>query len=426
MPVYFPENNTPYPDDSSLRSLQKINGALVSGQVTSGMEFDAFGRLKTGVPFTLFDSSHRYVQNTSQYTDTTNGSATVTYDTNQSCSLLNVTAASGDYVYRESRRVFPYQPGKGLECIQSYVFAPAKTNLRQRVGFFTTENGLFFEQNGTDLYMVRRSKGTGAVVDTRVARADWNGDKLDGSGPSGIVMDTSKAQIIQTEYEWLGVGQATVAFVINGKSIVAHSFNNANNIDRVYMTTATLPVRYEIENTGATSGTSTMKQICCSVISNGGYQRKSLPRVVKRDTAATVGTSYYPVCSIRMASGRTDSVILPLDFSLLPVGNANSIFDIAVLRNGTISTGSWVTHPDTSNVEYNISATGITGGEVVRQDWAAGSNQSRVTVSVNSQDNFELSLGRSIAGVSDTLTLCCRVIAGTDTVYGSYSFYDLT
>jgi hypothetical protein len=60
---------------------------------------------------------------------------------------MDVTAASGAEVVRQTYRSMLYQPGKGLLVLATFVMNAAKTNLRQRVGYFGTQNGLYFELN---------------------------------------------------------------------------------------------------------------------------------------------------------------------------------------------------------------------------------------------------------------------------------------
>jgi hypothetical protein len=72
--------------------------------------------------------------------------------------------------------------------------------------------------------------------------------------------------------------------------IVCHTFQCANQTGRtkVYMETAILPVRYEIENTDTTADASTLKQICSTVISEGGYQQTVQDTIARR--TAILGT----------------------------------------------------------------------------------------------------------------------------------------
>lgn len=385
-----------------------------------------FGRVKVAEPFTIFDSQHRY-KASGDYSDTTTGTATVTYDANQSTELLNIGTASGDKVTRESRRIFPYQPGKSLQVMQTFVFAPAKANLRQRAGYFSRTNGYYLELDGTQLSFVRRSYVTGELLETRVLQSEWNVDKLDGTGPSDVALDISKAQIMFSEYEWLGAGSVRIGFAIDGNFIVAHQFNHSNIVDSVYITTASLPIRYEIENTGTTSSASSLKQICGTVISNGGYTRRTEGWTAARTETATVSTNFFPLVSIRMAAGRTDSVIVPSALTILPIAQGN--YEWALVRNATITGGTWNAHTvSTGNVEYNNTATSMTGGTNVLEGILQASNQASASFSLG--DNllrWDLQLGRTNADtpVSDTLTLALRSLGGNQSGIGSISWSDL-
>jgi len=383
---------------------------------------DMFGRIKTADGYVLFDSSHRYNEN-GDFSDITANGATVSHIANQSSSALTVTTTSGSKVYRETKKVFPYQPGKSLQVMQTFVFAPPQTNLRQRAGYFGRQNGFYLEQDGTNIYFVKRSYITGQVVETKVPQSEWNIEKLDGSGMSDMVLDLTKAQILFSEYEWLGVGSVRMGFAIDGYFIICHQFDHANHIDSVYMTTATLPVRYEIENLGTTASSSTMKQVCVSVISNGGYFKATNAKTVIR-SAATVGTTYYPLIAIRMASGHTDSVIVPGLVDLFPTTSGD--FEYALIKNPTrITGGSWLTHAS-QNVEYNISGTAMDGGEHLLDGFFGATNQSTSSGGADTA-NFAFQLGRTNADtpVSDVFVLAVRVVSGTGNVKSSLGWYDL-
>lgn len=385
-----------------------------------------FGRVKVSEPITIFDSQHRY-KASGDYSDELVGTASVSYNANQSTELLTIGTASGDKLTRESKRIFPYQPGKSLQVMQTFVFAPAKTNLRQRVGYFSRTNGYYLELDGTQLAFVRRSSVSGEVLETRVLQSEWNVDKLDGTGPSDVALDISKAQIMFSEYEWLGAGSVRLGFAIDGNFIVAHQFNHANIVDSVYITTASLPIRYEIEATGAVASPSTMKQICATVISNGGYTRRTEAWSASRTTTVNVSSDFFPLVSIRMAEGRTDSVIIPSAVYILPIAQGN--YEWALIRNATITGGTWTTHtPSTGNVQYNRDATSMSGGTAVVEGLLSASNQANSAISLDSNLlRWDLQLGRTNADtpVSDTLTLAIRSLGGTQSAIGSLSWSDL-
>lgn len=390
----------------------------------SGVTVDAFGRLRVSQPYTLFDSQNRY-QKDPQFSESLSGSGTATFVANESSVDLAVTTASGDKVIRQTFRVFPYQPGKSLEVFATFVMNAGKENLRQRVGYFNPDNGVFFQLNGTTKSFVLRTNTSGTPSDSRtVNQADWNGDKLDGTGPSGLTLDITKSQILYMDFEWLGVGSVRCGFVINGTPIICHTFNNANDLDKVYMTTAILPVRYEIENTGATASSSTLTQICSTVISEGGYDQKSSLTWARRTTTLTgVTTTFVPIVSIRLKSTNLGAVVLPSIFHAIPIGSTLD-YELALIKNPTLTGASFTSN--STNVEIDVTATALTGGTIVDLNYTAGSNQGSGTATGDVEYNFDNQLGVSISGTSDIYTLAARTISGTDDIIGSMSYYDLT
>ena len=406
--------------DNLLRELVAASGPF--GIFASGSAGDAFGRLRASQPYTIFDSQNRYAQS-GDFSEATATGGSSTYLTNESSVQLDVTTSSGSEVVRQTFRVFPYQPGKSLLVMNTFVFNAPKAELRQRVGYFSTQNGFYFELDGDTLYLVKRSYVTGSVVDTRVPQAEWNTDKLNGTGNSGITLDVTKSQIFWQDFEWLGVGSVRCGFVIDGQLIIAHVFHNANVAPNVYMTTATLPIRYEITNTGATASASSMKQICSTVISEGGYERKVAATVARRTTSVTVSTSFTPLLSIQLNASRLDAVILPFRYNVLPLDNAD--YEIALIKNPTLTGASFVAS-DSPNADYDVSATALSGGTIVRNDYTAATNQASAQLADYLEYNFDLQLGRTIGGTSDIYTLAARVLTSTATIIGALEFYDLT
>ena len=388
------------------------------------MRLDAFGRLRISEPVTLFDSTNLLNEN-GKFSSNTVGNANTEYLINESTINLNIQTTSGDQVIEESNRVFTYQPGKSLLVYNSFVLNDAKTNLRQRTGLFSTENGIFLEQDDSTVYLVKRSFTTGSAVDTRVSQSNWNYDKLDGTGVSGVTLDFTKVQILFIDIEWLGAGTVRCGFIVDGQFLLAHRFNHSNIIDSVYMSTPNLPIRHEITNTGATSSNSTFKKICSTVMSEGGYQRKSRLNVARRTSATTVGTSFEPLVTIRLASDSLDSIILPHMYRVLAT-SAGDDFEIALIRNASLTGASF----DTStfdHVDFDITATALTGGTIEEVSYAtSGFFGDTSPGNVVEDYNFELQLGRTVDGVSDTLTLAARTLSDTGTIIGSLSFYDLT
>ena len=416
--------------------LDNILGQLVATMETlpveiTGTNLDAFGRLRVSNPFTLFDSSHRYADNNLWATSTT-GTAAATFNQDEGLVNLTVGTASGDQIIRETIKVFSYQPGKSLLVMSTFVMGDPKAGLRQRVGYYGAANGIYFERDGTTNYMVERSSVTGVLTNTRVAQANWNQDPLDGTGPSGLTLDSSKAQILYMDVEWLGLGTVRTGFIINGAFVPAHNFDHANLVTTTYITTASLPLRYEMTNTAATASASTLKQVCSTVISEGGYQlagaQLSVGNPITSPTTLTTGGTYYPVVSLRLKSTRLDAIAILTALSILGITN-NANYNWRVVAGGTTTAGTWVSAGANSSVEYNLTGTAFTTGtgRVLASGFFQGSNQGSTSVDILKQALFAFQLERQpFTATAYELTLICASDANGHQVLASLDWEEIS
>ena len=407
-----------------------LNVILDSGRGTKATSQDAFGRLRTSAPLTLFDSSHRYRDNSLWETDTATG-GTATFNSNQGLVDLAVTTSSGSKVYRETKRTFAYQPGKALLSMSTFVFSPGKTNLRQRCGYFGTNNGYYAQLNGTSLSFVERSSVSGSVTETTVTQSSWNYDPLDGTGPSGLTLDITKSQILWTDLEWLGVGTVRMGFVINGKFCLCHEFHHANLLASTYITTACLPLRYEIENTGATASASTLKQICSTVLSEGGYEIRGAQQAIGIPIATpvtlTTASTYYPIISLRLTSSPNylDAIALLTAVSILAQGN-NISYNWQIVKGGTTSGGTW-TAASNSSINYNITGTSFTGGTTLASGFLSSTTQSSAPINQLDGSLFKFQLERnSFTSTPYELTLVAASDTNAGKIIASLDWEELT
>ena len=408
--------------------------ASASGSIPvsiTGTNLDAFGRVRVSNPETLFDSSHRYSDNNLWANDIT-GTAAATFVADEGLVDLTVGSASGDEIIRETTKVFSYQPGKSLLVMSTFVMGAAKDNLRQRVGYYGAANGIYFERVGSALYMVERSSVTGAMVDTQVAQADWNQDTLDGNGPSGITLDASKAQILYMDVEWLGLGTVRTGFIIDGAFVPAHNFNHANLVNTTYITTASLPLRYEMTNDAATSGASTLKQVCSTVISEGGYQlagaQQSVGTAINAPRTLTTAATFYPVVSIRLKTTRLDAIVILTAVSILGITN-NANYKWEVVVRGTTTGGTWVSAGTNSGVEYNITGTSfaVGTGRILATGFFQGSNQGAGPVDILKEALFASQLERDpFTPTAYELTLACTSASNGDQVLASLDWEEIS
>lgn len=428
---YLPQETTIF----EVMMLADQYGNLVGPANPSGMAVDAFGRSRMSTPFTLFDSSHRYRDN-GKWSTSNNSGTTVTFNSNAGLIEHTVGTTANQEIVRETDLVFSYQPGKSLQILQTFVFAPGQTNLRQRCGYYGAQNGIFLELANNSLAWVERSNVTGTLAETRAEQANWNIDTLLGdteSSPSLINLDITKAQIMFIDLEWLGLGTVRCGFVIDGRFIHTHSFHHANRTDVTYITTACLPLRYEIKNIGTTGNTSTMKQVCSTVISEAGYSLRGEQRAAGTPVNTSVNLETagvpYPVVSIRLKSNRLDAIVIPSAISLLGIGGVGNSTRVQwrLVEGGTLPNASWTSAGSDSAVEYDLSANAITGGTTVAQGLIGTTNQSTSTLSLPSGDFFKYQLERNgLTGIPRSFSLVAVPGANGDDVIGSIDWDEVT
>ena len=411
-----------------------ITNTINAVTTSDPIQLDAFGRLRVSEPLTVFDSSHRYRDN-NLWSSLTAVGGTYSFNQNQGLMDLTVSALSGSSVIRETTKVFAYQPGKSLLILNTFVFAPSATNLRQRTGYFGADNGIYVQLDDGVVSFVKRSLVNGSPsTETIVPKSAWNIDKLDGTGPSGFTLDITKAQISWMDIEWLGVGTVRCGFVIDGKFVHCHSFHHANIIASTYITTASLPLRYEITNKAATAGSATMKQICSSVVSEGGYELRGLQQAVGTAITApktlTSAGTYYPVVSIRLKTSpdRLDAIVILTALSMMPVSTSN--FSWRVIANGTTGGGgAWQDAGIDSAVEYKLDGTSITGGRILAEGYLTANStygNSSIT-NILKESLFKFQLERN--GLTKTpyeITLALAASTGGESTHASMDWEEIS
>ena len=389
---------------------------------------DAFGRLRVSNPTDRFNSQFEYNALPLLWETVLVAGGTATHLPNESAVRLRVTTVSGDKVTRQSRRYIRYQPGKSQFIVMTGVLGAAKANVSRRLGYFDDENGFYFDQSDTDIGVVHREFTSGAVVNHRFEQSAWNLDKLDGTGPSGVTLDFTMSQIFVIDLEWLGVGRIRYGFNIAGVIIYCHEVLHANDLTTPHTTTANLPLRYEITNTGTAASNSDLLQICQTVISEGGFSDESgLIGSASNGITAISVTTRRPILSIRpkatFNSITNRGEVIPLGVSVF-TGAQNVFWEL--VYDGALTGASYASTNANSIVERDIAATAISGGIVIASGFVAAGGAGGKGGGEKANITSKLVLGSNIAG--DTfvpLSLVVTAFTSTATVHGELSWKEL-
>jgi hypothetical protein len=391
--------------------------ALISSRLR-----DAFGRVRVSEPYTIFDSKQINDAEPLHFVTSTTGTGAVAYSNARSATTLSV-AASGDRAVRQTKRYFNYQSGKSLLVFITSTLRGQVANVSKRFGLYDDLEGIYFEMTGTGKSWNIR---TSLAATNTVLQADWSVDKLNGTGASGITLNAANAQIMFLDLEWLGVGIVRVGFVIDGELIYCHEFKNANNLDRVYMRTPNLPIRWEIVATGVPgAGTKELEAICCSIQTEGGYSPRGVTRVADRDsTVRTIATAnqLQQIVGVRLKASPYNRVTaFPQKMSILV--SSSAAFRWYLILNPTFTGGTAATWTALTNsaLEFDIARTGVvSGGTVVAGGYASTSFDA-------TSDNFDnhIPLSSDFAGTTrDEYVLAAAATSANEDFLGSLTMLE--
>ena len=380
-----------------------------TGNLNAGS--DAFGRLRVSNPVTLFDATN-VGRSSNKFFDQAIGDSSISYSYDTSSTNLNTSGAG--LCYRQSKRRMSYQPGKSFLVLTTFVMTSPQVGVWQTVGLWDTSNGITFSAEEAELAMSIRNNGSV----NRIYQSDWNVDKLDGTGPSGVTLDVTKAQILFVDIEWLGVGSVRTGFVVNGQFIVAHIFHNANINGNVYTRTVNLPVRFQLESSGPSA---TMQTICSSVISEGGYEARATGKVdgTPDISGVSVGTSWVNLATIRLSD--VNAIVVPAGIDILNISNTDFEWGLFV---DAIPTSAFTFNPSSDNVEIATNTVTFSSlGERIYGGYMGGKT-APATIG-NGALSWDNQLGVSDLTTPQTLTLAIRSSSSSKTAAGLLKWFEI-
>ena len=358
--------------DSTLATVDPIEKALhvlPKGVTTTSFDhndatLDSFERLRVSEPRIVFEQNFGTILTSSLTTvweSTATASGTQALTTNLYGTELNTltTATSGYWI--QSYNHIRYAPGISTLFRTTFNFNDLITNVRQRIGMFTDQgtypstagDGVYLEADGANISVVRRYlTAGGAGAEERVVQANWNRDKMNGTGASGITLDWTKAQHLVIEYQWLGAGTIRFGFETGAAGVVwVHEMVSVNVLSTTWSRTGCLPVRAEIVANGVLAQAGKLTLINCVVLQEGDINDFRHWRYFAGNsgtTGKTGGTAVglYPLLSLRAASTndltkRARIIPASISISVLTAGTVGATpIRVALLMLPTPNTGA--------------------------------------------------------------------------------------
>lgn len=390
------------------------------------VQHTATNRRKVSTQELLYFNTFQYGKDSSVWDEAITGTAAIEFDPYLGMCAMTVGSTAGDQAVQQSRRVIRYIPGRQNELTFSVIFTEPTVGIRRRIGLFNDLNGFYFEDGGDGTYycVLRRNTAAG-VVETRIARANWNIDRFDGQGPSGVVADPKKIQMVIFEYNWYGAGQVEVSWIIDNNKLPIHQFNTANILDTTFMNTPFLPVRREITNVAGTAGTHVMYIGSSSIATEGNAgplgRESNINSPITGKATGNSANVFIPILSIRLKSDRLQGVVIPVDFQAATLDNTSIFYRL--VQNAVLTGASWTSVSTDSFVEYDVAATAASNGIVLKTGYLSTNNQGDI---ITFDPRVVTQLGRTSMGtVSDILTIEVASTQANKAAFASINWIEL-
>jgi len=130
-------------------------------------------------------------------------SGTITWNAGRA--LINTAAAANSSATLNSMKYIRVNPGTTVTLLISGYFTTARTGSLQLLGAGTANNGLYFGYNGTTFSVAFRSNG----VTTFIPQSNFNVDRVDGTGSSGINLNPTFGNVYMIKYDSFGFGNVS-------------------------------------------------------------------------------------------------------------------------------------------------------------------------------------------------------------------------
>lgn len=390
---------------------------------------DAFSRLRVSTTANLFDSQLTYNLSNLMYEQIVSGTgASITHDATNRMALMTFSSTpTGGKAYMQTYEYIPYQPGRSQLAFITFNMIAGISNVMKFAGLSDGTNGIEFQLNGTTKQFTVYSSTTAG--NETVAQSNWNLDKLDGTGVSGLTLDLSKTQILVIDLQALYVGRVRVGFDINGLVYFAHEFKHANLIAHPYIATASLPIRCGMTCTGTVS--TTMNFICASVMSEGGENSPG-GRTFSVDGSGTAGNgtrahilSLRPKTTFNSIANRIQFILDSID--VLVTGNSSVLWELVLGQAITGTTTFTDVNTSYSGFEYNTAGT-ISGSPtlVVASGYCGASTNSKTAISRSVTNKYPITLDAAGAVRSlGTLSLIATGIGATSATRASFTWREV-
>lgn len=244
-------------------------GSLYTRFTEGPAELSALGSLKVSAGQTL--ASYQFQNNIlpQNFSNTLLSGGSVTHDGGIKAAVISCPTTSGAKATHTSNFYHPYVNGSvNTSYMATRIGDSGKTNVVRSWGAFDATDGILFQLNGTALRVVHRYTFNGTTSNHSIEQADWNKDKLDGTGSSGVVLDVTQNNLYWVDFQNVGKGYARWGIIVGGEKIVCHEMAASMADQHNLLGNPHRPICWAQANTGASGSTSEMYAYGASVVTD--------------------------------------------------------------------------------------------------------------------------------------------------------------
>lgn len=341
---------------------------------------------------------------------------------------LSTTTASGDKAELRTKRFLVYQSFRTHVLTMAMILGDAKAGVVKRFGQYTNFNGWYFEQNIDGFYVGYRNNSfeVSGTIDTRIERADWNVDSLDGTGPSGLNIANmlGKALTFVIEYVWHGTQGIKFEIEYFDKLYTVHEIIWSATEEKPFARSALLPINYEVENTSAVASATNVFVGPTSFNIEGGEERVglrfskgNLPGQSVTAVSTTVPNIIFSVRPKLQQNGINNrGSLTPLEYQIFT--DADIYYEVAVQAIAT--NGTWTSVGTTSIAEYSVDTTTLSfSGYPISSGYVAGASNRSGAIAGSFEDLETVSIDTLNSNAQLAIVVLAYKISGNAVVRAS-------
>lgn len=326
-------------------------------------EYTRFNELLTAYRTSQFNFKPTWGVSTIRYTKTETGTGASVGESNGEFLLQSGTANSGLAQIKTNERGQYKAGAMGQAGIGVRMPAQPASTAFAEWGYTDFTNGFYFGWDATGVYVAIVTGGSA----TKTYQSNWNVDTLEGTGPSGELLDLTDGVVCQIDFTWYGYGDIEFSFLIKNpdtlkiKKTVCHRIKNDGSASII---DPNQPLSFRVGN-GASGTTNTSLYIGGHQFSIINGQSQGQTRVyselLTNYTTAT-NTNWQPIIAFRekaTLNGRDNSVVVrALNFVVASDGN----LETRITYSGTTNNLSWGTPTGLTATETAIESKVTTTG----------------------------------------------------------------